>query len=94
MHLFIVVYDPDDAKLSEALAHAKDALREHRYHEACPNALIVLTDIETPTALAQLLRLSESSDYTAAVFLLDGSYAGYFNTALWTWMKQARKVLV
>lgn len=93
MHLFIVVYDPDDAKLAEALEYAQEALRDHNYHEACPNVLIVLTDIETPTALARLLRLSESSDYTAAVFLLDGSYAGYFDTALWTWMKEARRVL-
>ncbi len=93
MYLYIVVYDRTDEKFEEAVDLARAALDSagYDYHEACDNVLVVRAHSDDPAELRDRLKLDSETEYAGFVFLLNGSYTGYYSRDLWSWLREVRE---
>ena len=51
--------------------------------------LLVRADVDDPKSLSGLLKLSRDGD-AGVVFKLNGSYSGYHDKTLWSWLHENR----
>ncbi len=91
MNTFVIIFRdpfPPDLKLNDTYAVVVDRF------ELSDKALLVRSYADSPQQIAQLFGMygTEEHPHVGVVLKLEGSYYGYYDSALWDWLGRSREV--
>ena len=91
MNTFVVICRdpfPPDLKFNDTYAVIVD------HFELSDRELLVRSHADSPQQIAQLLGMygTEEHPHVGVVLKLEGSYYGYYHSALWDWLERSREI--
>ena len=87
MNFFVVVFDTDVSV--EAIKSIVDALQPDTFFQIQDRILLVQSPVSDPRSVAATLGISGTEGSTVgALFKLNGAYYGYYDEALWSWLRE------
>lgn len=91
MNTFVVIFRdpfPPDLKFNDTHSVMLDSFK------LSDRELLVRSYADSPKQIAQLLGMygTEENPHIGVVLKLEGSYHGYYDSALWDWLERSREV--
>ena len=85
--VFIAVFE--EAIVPEVIEKVEASSMTDDVYQLSDEVLLVRADFDDPKSLSGLLKLSRDGD-AGVVFKLNGSYSGYHDKTLWSWLRESR----